>query len=366
MRFTSLAALSMLAAMACAGEQPAPRAAAAPVAPPPPTPPPAEEPAPPPPPAKPALSELIPQTMKALADAFNAHDPKKVADSFTADCVVSAFGAPSARGRDELARGLQAFFDFVGDARSANLRVWVSGNVVVDEFAWAGTMTGDFMGIKATKKALGAMRVQVLVLTDDGLLAQIAGKKGAPAVPSLPTNPPQVHTATGAPPGEEAKLAEWARSIDEVFSKDDAKAAAALMADDADYWQSVSFGPATKGKKDLTKDLERWFSAFPDQKWTTTSAMGVDGFAIVEHTMSGTQKGRLGPLPASNKVVSDWHWIDILQPSAEGNVQHGWGYANLIEMMQQTGALRPPGGEKKPAAAAKGATADAAAKNQQK
>ena len=118
---------------------------------------------------------------------------------------------------------------------------------------------------------------------------------------------------------------------DVTFSKDDPKAAVATMADDADYWLNVGGGPAAKGKKDLTKGLTAWFKSFPDQQWTTVNAWGVDGFAIVEHTMSGTNKGAIGPIPPTGKPVQNWHWLDIMQPTADGKVQHGWGYANFTE-----------------------------------
>jgi steroid delta-isomerase-like uncharacterized protein len=189
-----------------------------------------------------------------------------------------------------------------------------------------------------------------------GIMSQIQGKKGAPAVPALPTNPPQVHVAKGGP--DEDKLVDLAKASDDTFSKDDAKAAQALHADDADVWLSFG-GQSMKGKKDITKGLTDWFKSFPDQKWTVTNAWGIDGFAIVEHTLSGTQKGAMGPfLPASNKPVTNWHFVDIIQPTADGKVQHAWIYSNLLEMMAQTGALKKPGD--KPAAGAKAAAKTAA------
>jgi hypothetical protein len=100
--------------------------------------------------------------------------------------------------------------------------------------------------------------------------------------------------------------------------------------------------PAIKGKKDLAKVLTDWFKTFPDQKWTSSNVWGVDGFAISEKTMTGTQKGKLGPIPASNKPVT-WHWLEILQPNADGKVAHGWLYGNLVEVLMQTGALKAPG-----------------------
>ena len=234
--------------------------------------------------------------------------------------------------------------------------MWIKGNVSIVELTWNATMTSDVMGLKATNKPVGQLRLHVSWYNDDGLVkesheyadaagfyAQLQGKKTAPPVPMLPSNPPEVHVAAGTPADD--KLALWIKAGDDAFSKDDAKAAIANTTEDADYW--INFGgPAMKGKKELVAGLTGWFGAFPDQKWTVVNAWGIDGFAIVEHTMSGTQKGALGPLPASGKPVKDWHWVDIQQPSADGKMQHGWGYANLLEMMKQTGALKPPSAQK--------------------
>jgi hypothetical protein len=369
MRSTILAAITTttFALAACGGQEPVPQA------PPPPAPPPATASATeppvdtsPPPPPKPSLAELIPQTMKGIDEAFNAHDAKKLATFYTDDCVASAYGEPEAHGRDDISRGMDALFTTFNDAKSAPARGWAKGNVVVSEMVWTGTMTGDFMGMKATKKPVGQIRVHVIWFNDDGLvremheygddaglMAQMTGKKGAPPIPVLPTNAPELHIAKGTP--DEDKLADWAKGMDEISSKDDPKAVLAGTADDADYWINFTGAPAIRGKRDLGKDLDGFFKAFPDQKWTSVNAWGIDGFGIIEHTMTGTQKGRLGPLPASNKEVDGWHWIDIIQPTAEGKLQHGWGFANLVEMMQQTGALRQPSekvGAPKPANAA--------------
>jgi hypothetical protein len=89
--------------------------------------------------------------------------------------------------------------------------------------------------------------------------------------------------------------------------------------------------------------MTSWMKAFPDQKWTSTNAWGIDGFAIIEHTVSGTNKGALGKLPASGKPVQSWHWVDILQPSADKKVQHDWAFANMNEELKQTGQFKMPG-----------------------
>jgi len=123
---------------------------------------------------------------------------------------------------------------------------------------------------------------------------------------------------------------------------------------DADYWLNTTGMPATKGKKELGKELQSFFRAFPDQKWTTTNAWGIDGFGIVEHSMSGTFKGPFGPVRPNGKNVTAWHWLDIMQPAADGKLQHGWGYANSVEMLAQAGALPMMPGERSAKVPAKG------------
>jgi len=61
--------------------------------------------------------------------------------------------------------------------------------------------------------------------------------------------------------------------------------------------------------------------------------------------VTGTQKGPLGTLVASNKPVANWHWIDVWQAGSDGKIQHSWGYANLLELQLQTGAFKLPIGK---------------------
>jgi ketosteroid isomerase-like protein len=370
MRSNLLAALlttTAFALSACGGE------AQAPLTPPPPpapaetasaAPPPADS-TPPAPPPKPALSDLIEGSLKATREGFNAHDPAKMASAVTDDVAVFDYGTGETHSKADFQSGMAQLFTFVNDAKFATNRVWKKGNVAIVELTWAGTMTGDVMGLKATNKPVGQVRLHVYWFNDDGLIKelheyadgaglmmQLQNKKGAPPVPVLPTNPPEIHVAAGTP--EQDKLGDWAKGMDDAFNKDDPKAVLAGAADDADYWLNTTGMPATKGKKDLTKELQAFFKAFPDQKWTATSAWGIDGFGIVEHTMAGTFKGPLGPVRPTGKTVTAWHWIDITQPTADGKLQHGWGYANSVEVLAQAGALPAMHGEKPAQAPAKG------------
>ncbi|MGA2447721.1 MAG: ester cyclase [Polyangiaceae bacterium] len=382
MRSIILAAITVttFGVVGCGGEEPVPVTPPAPPpapsvtatasAPPAPT-----ETAAPAPPPKPALSDLIPQTLKGIADAVNAHDAKKVATYYTDEAIVSAYGYPATNGRDGVAGMLQAMFAVFSDLKFAAPRIWIKGNVAVVETVSSGTMTGDFLAIKATKKPAGNQGVFVYSFNDDGLvkesrhysddaglLAQFKGAKGAPPVPVVPTSPPEVHVAKGTP--DEDKLADWARSIDDVAGKGDVPAAAALVSDDGDVWINVAAAPAAKGKKDVGKALGVWTKAFADQKWSTTNAWGIDGYAIIEHSVSATQKAGFGTLPTSSKAISGWHWITILQPTADNKIAHSWAYANAMEAGEQTGALKlpVPTPDKKSAAVTDKASSDGGSK----
>jgi predicted ester cyclase len=302
-------------------------------------------------------------TVGALRDAFNSHDADKVAEQYTPDCIVETYTGPILHGRSEVADDARKTFAAFADAKAAPLRGWVKDHVVVSEVAWTGTMSGEYVGVKATGKPVGLIALRVLHLTDDGhvaeaheyadaagLVAQMAGKKWAPPPPILPVNELAMHVAKDSP--DEDKLAAWAKGLDDTFGSGNPKAVAAAMSEGAEYWTNFG-GPAVKGKRAIERSLTAWFKAFPDQKWESKGAWGVDGFAIVEHAMTGTQKGelpvgagaptdKLGKYRASNKAVTGWRRADILQPAAEGTVLHGWGFTNVMEMLQQTGAIKQP------------------------
>ena len=154
------------------------------------------------------------------------------------------------------------------------------------------------------------------------MMAQMQGKKGAPPVPVLPTNPPEFHMAKDGDDG--AALVSFAKGVDGAFDKDDAEAVGAIMTDDADYWLNFTGMPASHGKKQLVKELDGFFHAFPDQKWTETNVWGIDGFALVEHCSMATtlQEGpKLRPRSAerTGKTVSGVaparHHAEAAQPA---------------------------------------------------
>jgi hypothetical protein len=349
--WSALLTSTMLVLAACGGETPAPQPAPAP-----PPPPPATASAtasadttPPPPPPKPVLSEVIPQAIKGLFEAFNAQDQARAA-TYEADQIALYFYGSlrggETHGKADVAKRVAA--TSFPDSKVVPTRIWFKGNVAVVEFTFTGLFSRDAGDIKATNKPMGTKRAGVYVFDDDGLVkeeriyadiaamrAQMRGDKGAPAAEPTPTADPEAHVAKGTP--DEDKLVDWARKIDDTFSTDDVRQASALLADDVQYdaWGVASL----KGKKDVSKALQAFFKAFPDQKWAPTNVWGIDGYVVIEHVFTGTQKGPFGLVAKpTGKPITGEHFLSIWQPTPDGKLAHVWNYANPIEAMQQTGA----------------------------
>jgi len=259
------------------------------------------------------MADLIPATLKNITDAFNAHDAQRFAANYTSDGVVTTYGAPEAHGRDEIAKSIQGFFDMSSDVKGGAASLWSKGNVVAVDWVSAGTMTGDFMGTKASKKPIGNHRLVIGTLNDDGLMtqarvytdlpglmAQIKGAKDAPAVPSVPAST-EFHSAKGSP--EEDKLVDWFKATNDVFNRDDVKAMSPLFTPEGDVTFFFAGGKMAKAGKELDKFHGDFLKAVPKAQFSIVNAWGIDGFVVAERTISGTLKGRLGPLPPTNKDI---------------------------------------------------------------
>ncbi len=297
---------------------------------------------------KPTFAETVARTHRGVNDAFNTHDAQKFASYLTEDASVVFAGLPAVHGRAEVAAGLKRLFDALADARTADVRTFETESVQIVEFVVQGTMTGDFMGMKATKNAVGNRSVAIAWFDDEGLvsqwheyadlpgmLAQMRGAKDAPPVAAWPSGAPEEHAARGT--SDEEKLADWFVSTNEVFNKGDPKAVAAVSAQDADATLFFFGGKALKGK-DVAAFHASFGKAFPNARFDVDNAWGVDGFAIAERTVTATQKTRFGSIPASNGEVI-LHLVDIWRPDGD-KIGRSWAYGNLAELATQA----PPRG----------------------
>jgi steroid delta-isomerase-like uncharacterized protein len=320
----------------------------------------------------PTMAELQKQTHAGLAMAMNAHDAKKTASFYTENAVIKMAGMPDVTGRDAIAAMWQMNWDMASNAKAGANRIFVKGDVVVVEFAWAGTHSGNMGPIKATEKPIGAQGVDIMWFAVDGLIkeqhtymdmgtimSQIgASKQKGRAVPTVPSAMPAVAVATGS--AEETKNVDAATKMFAAFEKKSADDFMGGASDDI-TWDDMTQPETMKGKAAGKKYFAAMTTAFPDVKSTTTNAWGVGDVVIAEGTLSGTQKGAFFGIPATKKPIN-LHGVDIMQ-FKDGKIVAGRSYGNGAEMAMQLGLMPAPGAAKDanaktaPKADAKGAPA---------
>jgi hypothetical protein len=214
----------------------------------------------------------------------------------------------------------------------------MKGNVAVVECAWTGVSAKKPSNQGDKRNPMGVRRAEVYVFGEDGLVrerriyangvavgAQARGEKNAPPAEPLPAGASEVHVAKGGP--DEDRLLVWAKGFEDALNTKDVGQVTALLADDV---KSEAWGtPPINGRRQNAEDLQSLFAAFPDGKWTPTNVWGIDGFVVIEHVFTGTQRllyHQLGKV--TGKPVTGQHFLEIWQPNAEGKLAHRWTYSN--------------------------------------
>ena len=86
------------------------------------------------------------ETVKAILDAFNAHDLEAIMEFFSDDCSLDMPRGPDPWGqrfvgKADVRAGLATRFKGLPDVRYSDDRHWISGNMVVSEWLLTGTRT---------------------------------------------------------------------------------------------------------------------------------------------------------------------------------------------------------------------------------
>ncbi|MFO0677151.1 MAG: SgcJ/EcaC family oxidoreductase [Polyangiaceae bacterium] len=315
---------------------------------------PAPEPAKPAPAPKLSMAEMQKEVLKKYMDAFNASDAKAIAGMYSQDAMLVQSGMPEAKGKEAIESSTKAFMDGFPKSKIAATRFFQKGDMAVCEWAWNGTHAGEFMGMAPTNKNVGYTGVGIFWFDQDGqikkehryfdvatLMGQLGmSKEKVRAIPTLATTVDFV-TAKGTP--DEDKNAETLKNMMGAFEKKSETDFLASLTDGIEY--DAQAEPAShKGKAEAKKAFSMMTKAFPDQKISYDTMMGVGDFAIMESTMTGTHKGALGPIPATKKTVS-LKGVDICQ-FKDAKIDHCWNYSNNMEFLTQLGLVKAPGAAK--------------------
>lgn len=307
---------------------------------------------------KPSLADLQKKALAGYTEAMVANDAKKLAAFYTDDAVVTFAGMPEMKGREAIEKMHAEWHSAFPHEKFGFTRAWMKNDVVITEWAAVAKHAGEWMGVKATSKPVSLMGLTVSWTNSEGkitkqnmyadpasLMAQIGASKAKtrPALAAIPAM--ESWLAKGTP--DEDKVLDVAKSMYGAMEKlatekDKKKAEAdmlALVTDDMVY-DGNTMPEAIKGKDKVKTGPLELAKAVPDLKMTMNNAWGFGDVAIVEYTMSGTQKGAFMGKPASKKAMNV-HGVDVFQVK-DGKVAHLWTYENGMEMAMQLGWMKMP------------------------
>jgi steroid delta-isomerase-like uncharacterized protein len=100
-------------------------------------------------------------------------------------------------------------------------------------------------------------------------------------------------------------------------------------------------GEDIHGLKDYKQSMREMFSAFPDIHWTIDDMIVEGDKAAIRYTITGTHKGELMGIPATNKKVT----ISVIgiDSMAGGKLVEAWDRMDTLGLMQQLGVIPTPG-----------------------
>jgi predicted ester cyclase len=267
----------------------------------------------PPAPVEPAPLTPAEARSAALADyavAWDAGEVERAASHYADDAVIRLAGLPDIKGRDAIAGVIAANTGASSDDGTPFTRLFTHGNVIVGEWIWAGTHTGDLNGLPPTQKRFGLQGVSIYffdeaakleaahVYFDAGTLMTQLGvsKQPARAALALPTEP--ALSVVSANTETEARNTALAHTLMGAFER---KREADFLASvtDATEWNDMRHPGSSKGIKDAKARFKMLTNAFPDAKVSISNTWATGDYVIVEGTFSGTHRGALGPIKAT-------------------------------------------------------------------
>jgi steroid delta-isomerase-like uncharacterized protein len=303
--------------------------------------PPAASAAPAQPPPKRPMAELIKESTNAAEAAWAAKDMKKLLALYAPDAKLVSFGQAGTKevGISTMQQELEGLWKGMSEVKLKSARVFQSGSVAVVEWVVAGKTTDA--------KPIGLAGVSVMTFADDGKIQRehlymddqtigmqmgAKGLKGRQPV-ALPA---ATEWLTAGTADADKKSLDAAKALYAAIDKRDMKTFESAMTDDA-VFMDLARPEDIKGKAKVKADLGNFIKAFPDLKLEPKQEIAAGKYVVVEGTWTGTMKGQLGPLKASNKSGTV-HFVDVLEIK-DGKVAKITTYANSAEF---AAAFLPP------------------------
>jgi steroid delta-isomerase-like uncharacterized protein len=131
-----------------------------------------------------------------------------------------------------------------------------------------------------------------------------------------------------------------ARKALEYLNAHDLDAYAALFADDCELTDTAT-GEIFRGREGARKNMEGWFTPFPDATIEIVNLIAGADWAAIEAIGRGTQTGPMmgpdGEVPATGRMLA-LPFCSTLEMS-NGKIAGGRDYYNIADIMQQLGLM---------------------------
>jgi predicted ester cyclase len=299
---------------------------------------------------------------KKYVDCVNLINDKKDAD-FKATCLAADYKGHMADAMDvPNADAVLGFFKTMRtgfpDYKLSPQLVIVSGRTIYGVNLVTGTNSADWKAPdgsdqKKTDKKIGQLMFHKLAINDENKAAEewafsdpmtMMGQLGQLPKEAGPTRPALDKGIEGAPvivvtkddATEKANLEAWEKG-NKAFNEHKTADLVASMADDA--VESDQAGPKdNKGKKETEAGLKMFMTAFPDIKIEDHTSIAAGDYVVMIGTITGTHKGPLGPVKATNKPVKS-SFAEIAKIK-DGKITQLWRFRNGMAMAMQLGLIK--------------------------
>jgi steroid delta-isomerase-like uncharacterized protein len=299
-------------------------------------------------PPKVSLVELQRKTLQAQVAAMRAADAKKLGETYTEDAVIQQMLGPTgwveSKGRQAVVDDFDSFLK-KAQVMPAMVRAVQKDDVVIYEWTMSGTDKG-------AKKNFAYRGATVAWFDENGLVKKERGYFD-PITPGIQIGKlPGIARATtpfaGEPtwvvpthdPAEAKNLEAVKNGWTTAWTKKDRAAYEALLADDF-VEEPIAAPTDLKGKTAAGTALTTMAKAVPDVALSIDSAWAAGDLIVLEYTLSGTQKGSLGPIPPTGRKLAI-HGLQFMQLK-DGKVAKATTYTSGAELLGQLGLLPPSG-----------------------
>lgn len=288
-------------------------------------------------------------------------------DDFKSGCLATSYTGHDMDGEDmtspdQVIGFFKTMKTAMPDFKLLPQLVLVNGRNVLAVTLMSGKQTGPLAipgmeEMKPSGKQVGVLFFHRLALDDENKAteewtysdpATLMSQLGAMGPDGPPARAAMTEGMAGAPmivvaaddAKEQANL-EIAKKSDEAFNKHDVPGLLALMTDDA--VESDQADPAdVKGKAAMQKGLEMFVTAFPDVKIEPTTTFAAGDYVVELGTLTGTNKGPMGPMKATNKPIKS-SYAEIMKIQ-DGKIATLWRFRNGMVTATQLGLMGPPAG----------------------